>query len=159
MDIVLRASVMFAIAYLLLRLLGKRELGQLTPFDFLTIVVIGDLIQQGVTHNDFSMTGATLAISTFAFWSLVLGWVGYLFPRAGRVLDGKASLIISNGEIIDPALRRERLSVDEVRSEMRLAGISDVSDVRFAVLEPNGKISFVRAENERGAGQAGQKDG
>ena len=79
MDIVLRATVMFAILFLLLRLLGKRELGQMTPFEFVVLVVMGDLIQQGVTHNDFSLTGATLAIVTFAFWGLVLSWVTFCF--------------------------------------------------------------------------------
>ena len=74
MDIVMRATAMFAVVFLLLRLLGKRELGQMTPFEVVSLVVIGDLIQQGITHNDFSLTGATLAISTFAFWSVVLGW-------------------------------------------------------------------------------------
>lgn len=78
MDIVLRATVMFFILFLLIRLLGKRELGQMTPFELVVLVVLGDLIQQGVTHNDFSLTGATLAISTFAFWALVLSWTAYL---------------------------------------------------------------------------------
>src|SRR3546814_8680912 len=75
MDIVLRASIMFVVLYLLLRLLGKRELSQMTPFEFVVLVVMGDLIQQGVTQNDFSVTGATLAIVTFAFWGLLLSWV------------------------------------------------------------------------------------
>src|SRR3546814_13274134 len=75
MDIVLRASIMFVVLYLLLRLLGKRELSQMTPFEFVVLVVMGDLIQQGVTQNDFSVTGATLAIVTFAFWGLLLCWV------------------------------------------------------------------------------------
>jgi uncharacterized membrane protein YcaP (DUF421 family) len=75
MDIVLRATAMFVIVFLLLRLLGKRELGQLAPFELVTLVVIGDLIQQGVTHNDFSITGATLAIGTFAFWTVVMDLV------------------------------------------------------------------------------------
>ena len=88
MDIVLRATVMFFILFLLIRLLGKRELGQMTPFEFVVLVVLGDLIQQGVTHNDFSLTGATLAICTFAFWALVLSWTAYLFPRAKNLLEG-----------------------------------------------------------------------
>lgn len=74
MDIVLRASLMFFILYILLRVLGKRELSQMTPFELVTLIVLGDLIQQGVTHNDFSLTGATLAICTFAFWGLVMSW-------------------------------------------------------------------------------------
>src|SRR3546814_18855503 len=82
MDIVLRATAMFFILFLLIRLLGKRELGQMTPFELVVLVVLGDLIQQGVTHNDFSLTGATLALCTFAFWALILSWTTYLFPRA-----------------------------------------------------------------------------
>ena len=84
MDIVIRATVMFAILFALLRLLGKRELGQMTPFELVMLVVLGDLIQQGVTHNDFSLTGASLAIGTFAFWTVVLGWVVYRWPRAQK---------------------------------------------------------------------------
>ena len=122
MDVVLRATAMFAVVYVLLRLLGKRELGQMTPFDFVTIVVMGDLIQQGITHNDFSLTGATLAISTFAFWSLVLGWAGYLFPPARRVLEGEPKLVARDGAFLDAALKHDRLTRAEVESEMRLAG-------------------------------------
>ena len=144
MDVVLRATAMFAVVYILLRLLGKRELGQMTPFDFVTVVVIGDLIQQGITHNDFSITGATLAISTFAFWSLVLGWASYLFPPARKFLDGEPKLIVRDGQILDGAMRHDRLTREEVESEMRLAGIARVEDVAYAVLEPVGKISFVK---------------
>ncbi len=144
MDVVLRATAMFAVVFVLLRLLGKREMGQMTPFDFVTIVVIGDLIQQGITHNDFSLTGATLAISTFAFWSLVLGWAEYLFPPARKVLDGEPRLIIRDGAVLTGALRHDRLTIDEVESEMRLAGIGNISEVGMAVLEPSGKISFIK---------------
>ena len=69
MDIVLRATVMFLVVFGLLRLLGKRELSQISPFELVVLVVLGDLIQQGITHNDFSLSGATLAIVTFGFWS------------------------------------------------------------------------------------------
>ena len=74
MDIVLRATVIFLALYVLVRLMGKRELGQMTPFELIVLVVIGDLIQQGVTQNDFSLTGAIIAVSTIAFWALVISW-------------------------------------------------------------------------------------
>ena len=143
MDIVLRATAMFAIVYLLLRLLGKRELGQLTPFDVVMLVTIGDLIQQGVTHNDFSITGATLAIATFAFWSVILSWISYLSPRLERMLEGEPQVIVRDGEILRVNLRRDRLTLSEIESEMRLAGISSLQDVAWAIIEPNGKISFI----------------
>jgi len=152
MQIVLRASVMFAVLYLLVRLLGKRELGQMTPFEFIVMVVIGDLIQQGVTQNDFSVTGATLAVGTFAFWGLVLSWLSYLSPKAARVLEGEPRVIVRHGEIIDANRHRDRLTRSEIESEMRLAGIASLADVAWAVLEPNGKISFIRREQGGAAG-------
>ena len=153
MDIVLRATGMFIIVYLLLRLLGKRELGQMTPFEFITLVVMGDLIQQGVTQTDFSLTGATLAIATFAFWGVVLSWISYLFPRAERVLDGEARVLIRNGELLEKNLKRDRMTRSEIESEMRLEGIASMQDVAWALLEPNGKISFIRRD-DAGANKA-----
>lgn len=144
MEVVLRATAMFAIVYLLVRLLGKRELGQMTPFEFIVMVVIGDLIQQGVTQNDFSLTGAALAIGTFAFWGLVLSWMSYLSPRAARLLEGEPRVIVHHGRVLADSLRRDRLTRAEIESEMRLAGIASLGDVAWAVLEPNGKISFIR---------------
>ena len=146
MDIVLRATVMFAILFGLLRLMGKRELGQMTPFELVMLVVVGDLIQQGITHNDFSLTGATLAIATFAFWTVVLGWVVYLSPRAQRMVEGTPRVLIRDGALVEGNLRRDRLTRTEIESEMRLAGIAHLKDVAWAILEPEGKISFIRSD-------------
>lgn len=154
MQIVLRATVMFAVLYLLVRLLGKRELGQMTPFEFIVMVVFGDLIQQGVTQNDFSLTGATLAVCTFAFWGLVLSWASYLSPKAEKVLEGEPRVIVRHGEILDINRHRDRLTRGEIESEMRLAGIAALEDVAWAVLEPSGKISFIK--RERAANAAAQ---
>ncbi len=154
MEVVLRASVMFAVVYLMVRLLGKRELGQMTPFEFIGMVVIGDLLQQGVTQNDFSLTGATLAISTFAFWALVLSWISYLSPKAAKVLEGEPRVIVRHGELLHQNTRRDRLTRAEIESEMRLAGIASLDEVAWAVLEPNGKISFIKRE---GAGDPARR--
>jgi uncharacterized membrane protein YcaP (DUF421 family) len=148
MDIVLRATVIFIALYLLVRLMGKRELGQMTPFELIVLVVIGDLIQQGVTQNDFSLTGAIIAISTIAFLALVMSWASYLWPRAERLLEGEPRVIVRDGELLTSNLRRNRLTASEIESEMRLAGIAHMRDVKWAILEPRGKISFI----ERGDG-------
>lgn len=147
MDIVLRATFMFFAVFLLLRLLGKRELGQMTPFEMVTLVVMGDLIQQGITHNDFSVTGAVLAIGTFAFWGVAIGWLVYLFPRLKAAFEGEPRVIIRRGELLRDNLRRDRMTVAEVESEMRLAGIARVADVDWAILEPSGKVSFIRRDD------------
>jgi uncharacterized membrane protein YcaP (DUF421 family) len=142
MDIVLRATVIFIALYLLVRLMGKRELGQMTPFELIVLVVIGDLIQQGVTQNDFSLTGAIIAISTIAFLALLMSWASYMWPWAERLLEGEPRVIVRDGEVLKSNLRRNRLTVSEIESEMRLAGIS--SHVAWAILEPRGKISFIQ---------------
>ncbi len=154
MDIVIRASVMFGILFGLLRLMGKRELGQMTPFELVMLVVLGDLIQQGITHNDFSLTGATLAIATFAFWASVLGWVSYRWPRAERAIEGEPRVLIRDGAWSEANMKRDRLTRREVESEMRLAGIACVRDVAWAILEPEGRISFIR----RGDGEPAQAE-
>jgi uncharacterized membrane protein YcaP (DUF421 family) len=153
MDIVIRATAMFFIMFLLLRLLGKRELGQMTPFELVVLIVMGDLIQQGVTHNDFSLTGATLAIATFAFWGLVLSWLSFLSPRAEKLLEGEPRVIIRDGVVMQHNLLRDRMTRTEVEAEMRLAGIAHVSEVAWGILETNGKISFIKRAPDAEAGR------
>ena len=144
MDIVARAAVMFFVLYVLLRIMGKRELGQLTPFELVVMIVLGDLIQQAVTHNDFSLTGAILAVSTFAFLAIAMSWLTYLSPRAEKLLDGEPRVVIRNGKLLKENLRRDRMTQSEVESEMRLAGIATMDQVAWAILEPQGKISFIK---------------
>jgi len=151
MDIVIRASVMFAVMYLLLRLLGKRELTQMTPFELVVLIVMGDLIQQGVTHNDFSLTGATLAITTFGFWSLILAWLSHRFRKAEKLLDGEPAVLVRDGDILGGNLDSNRITMSELEAEMRLAGIAHLREVAWAILEPEGKISFIEKRPDRGA--------
>ena len=146
MDIVARAAVMFFVLYVLLRVMGKRELGQLTPFELVVMIVLGDLIQQAVTHNDFSLTGAILAVSTFAFLAIAMSWLTYLSPRAEKLLDGEPRVVIRNGKLLKENLRRDRMTQSEVESEMRLAGIATMDQVAWAILEPQGKISFIKKD-------------
>lgn len=148
MDIIVRAAIMFVFLFLLLRLMGKRELGQMTPFELVVIIVMGDLIQQAVTQADTSLTGAILAVSTFAFLAVLLSWVSYRFPATQKLLDGEPRLIVRDGQVINSALVRDRMTEDEIRSEMRLAGIARLDMVAAAILEPNGKISFIRRDGE-----------
>jgi len=144
MDIVLRATVIFLALYVLVRLMGKRELGQMTPFELIVLIVIGDLIQQGVMQNDFSLTGAIIAISTIALLALLMSWATYLWPWAERVLEGEPRVVVRDGEILTDNLRRNRLTKAEIESEMRLAGIGQLSEVAWAILETRGKISFIK---------------
>jgi uncharacterized membrane protein YcaP (DUF421 family) len=154
MDIVIRATVMFAALYGLIRLLGKRELSQITPFELIVLIVMGDLIQQGVTHSDYSLTGAVLAVVTFAFWSLALNWLTFRLPSTERWLEGEPSVLVRAGELVMHNLRRNRMTRSEVEAEMRLSGIAHLSDVSWAILEVDGKISFIRRSVAPGRSEA-----
>lgn len=148
MDIVLRASAIFILLYVLLRLYGKRQLGQMTPFEFVALVVIGDFVQQAITHNDFSVTGGVLAVATFGFWSLVLGWISYRSDTMRRLLEGEPRILIREGRMLDKVLERDKVTEAEVLSEMRLAGIARVEEVEWGILEPSGKISFLKRDDQ-----------
>jgi len=150
MDIVARATIMFFLLFAMLRFLGRRELAEITPFEMILMIVLGDLIQQAVTQDDFSVTGAALAIATIAFWALALSWLTFLSPKAEEILEGRPLVIIRDGELITENLSAHRLSKLELDSEMRLAGIASLGQVAWGILEPQGKISFIRKNNAAG---------
>ncbi|HET9185049.1 MAG TPA: YetF domain-containing protein [Solirubrobacterales bacterium] len=143
MDIVIRAAVVFLFLYVLMRMLGRRELGSMEPFDIILLVVIGDLVQQGVTQSDYSVTGAVLAVSTIALLTVLFSWVNYRSERLRPILAGEPIVLIEDGKLIERNLRRQRLTVGEIETEARLEQITSLRDVRWAILETNGKVSFV----------------
>jgi uncharacterized membrane protein YcaP (DUF421 family) len=144
MEIILRATVIFLFLLLLTRGMKRRTLAELAPFELLLLVTLGDIVQQGITQEDYSLTGAMLAIATFAFWITVLSYVTWRSRRLAGIIQGVPLVIIQDGAVIEPTLRAERLPVDEVREAARQRGIRDFAEVKLAVLEPTGRISFIR---------------
>lgn len=145
MEIVLRASVIFFFMFVLTRGMKRRALGDMAPFEMLLLVTIGDFVQQGVTQEDMSVTGAVLAVSTFAFWISVFTYASWKSKRLNTVISGEPLIIVRDGVPIDRALAIEQLPLDEVREAARQEGIEDLADVKLAVLETSGRISFIKA--------------
>jgi uncharacterized membrane protein YcaP (DUF421 family) len=145
MDLVLRATVIFAFVLVLTRIIGKRELGSLQPFDLILLIVLGDALQQGLTQDDYSLTGAILVVGTIAVLQVFVSWISYRFPRSRPVLDGEPIVIVQDGKVIERNLKRERLTVAEITEAARKQQIAHLADVRFAVLETDGEISFIKA--------------
>jgi uncharacterized membrane protein YcaP (DUF421 family) len=143
MDIVLRCAFVFVFVFVLMRALGRRELSHLQPFDLVLLVVLGDLITQGVLQSDMSVTGSMLAVGTFAMLSVGVSYLSFRFQRVRPILEGEPIVIVQDGRAIEPNLRRERLTLDDVHEEARLQGIAALKDVRWAVLETSGRISFI----------------
>jgi uncharacterized membrane protein YcaP (DUF421 family) len=143
MDIALRAIVIFFFVFLLTRVMGRRELSQLGPFDLILLVVVGDAVQQGLTQDDYSVTGAMIAVGMIAGLQVLLSYASFRFRGLRRVLEGEPIVLVQDGKPIERNLKRERLVLEEVMEEARQQQIASLDDVRWAVLEASGKISFI----------------
>ena len=143
MEIIIRATVVYVLLFLLMRGLKKRALAEMSPFEMILLVTFGDIVQQGVTQEDYSLTGTALAAGTFAFWVSVMTWASWRSDRMRRLLEGVPLIVVENGKPVDQTLRLEQLPLDEVMEAARQQGIKDLADVRLCVLEPSGKLSFI----------------
>jgi uncharacterized membrane protein YcaP (DUF421 family) len=145
MDLVLRAFVVFAFIYLITRIVGRRELGSAEPFDLILLVVLGDLVQQGVTQSDYSLTGAILVISTFTILTVFVSFLSVKVPLLRPVLDGDPLILVENGKPNTANLKRQRLDLGEVLAEARLQQVTRLEDIGWAILESSGQISIIPA--------------
>jgi uncharacterized membrane protein YcaP (DUF421 family) len=143
MDLVIRATAIFFFIFLVMRVAGRRELGTLEPFDLILLVVLGDLVQQGITQSDQSVTGTLTVISTIALLSVGVSWISFRFRGVRPVTEGEPVVLVRDGEPIERNLRRERITLDDIREEARAAQIESVADLRWAILEDNGHISCI----------------
>jgi uncharacterized membrane protein YcaP (DUF421 family) len=142
MDLVFRTVFVFILIFVVTRAVGRRELSSMEPFDMILLIVIGDLVQQGVTQSDYSLAGATTVIATLAVLTVLTAWLSFRVRRLRPLLEGDPIVIMSDGRLHERTLHRQRMTVDELEAEARLQQITSLDDVRFAVLETNGKISF-----------------
>ena len=143
MDIVVRAFLAFCFVFLLTRLIGRRELSSLQPFDLMLLVVVGDLIQQGVTQNDLSFTGLLLAVGVFGLLTLTTSYLGFRFRRVRPLLEPEPLILVEDGKVIEKNLRRERLTRDDLNAQARISQIASLDEVQWAIFEPSGSISFI----------------
>jgi uncharacterized membrane protein YcaP (DUF421 family) len=143
MDLVIRAVVIFFFVFLVTRIVGRRELSSLEPFDLILIIVMGDLVQQGITQSDQSVTGAVIVISTIALLSVAVSWASFRWRRLRLLTDGEPLVLIEDGEVIERNLRRERLTREDIEEEAREQQIASLGDIRWAILENGGQISFI----------------
>ena len=143
MDLVLRALVLFGGVYVLLRAVGRRELAQMEPIDFVLLIVLGDAIQQGLTQDDYSVTGAFITIFSIAGIQVALGYAAFRSKKVRSVLEGEPVVLIEDGRLIERNLRRARIAPEELAEEARQSQLLSLRDVQWAVLETSGKVSII----------------
>ncbi|MEF9874388.1 MULTISPECIES: DUF421 domain-containing protein [Actinomycetes] len=148
MEIVIRAATAFIILWLVTRAAGRSTLGELSSFELVLFVVLGDLVQQGITMEDRSLTGSLLAVFTMVVLAAALNFANMRWPKLGKLMQGRPIVLVRDGVLDRKALHNERIGLDELSMLARQAGIENYSSIRLAILEASGKISFFTQEAE-----------
>jgi uncharacterized membrane protein YcaP (DUF421 family) len=146
MQIVVRAFVMYVFILVLLRGLGKKELSSLSAFEVVLLVVMGDLVQQGVTLEDQSLTGSMLAIGTIGLLVMAASYASFRWTRTRHLIEGLPVVVVRDGEPVEATLRRERLDIEELFGAARAQGIADLREIAVGLLEADGKFSFIKVD-------------
>lgn len=148
MEIVVRAIVVFAFLWLITRAVGRSTLGELSTFELVLFIVMGDLVQGAVTQQDTSVTGAVLAVGTFTLLTVALSWLSWRWPKRLRFIRGEPVVVLRDGEPRMKVLADQRLALADLVTSARQQGVRRLSDVEIAVLETDGRISFFTYEDD-----------
>jgi len=148
METVPRIALAYVVIMIGFRIMGKRELSQLSPFELVTLLLIPEIFAQAIIGEDFSMTNAVVAFTTLLALVFVTSVMAHRSRRFGTILEAQPSVLVAHGELVETNLNRERITPDELYSELRMSGLEDLSLVKWAILESDGNISVVRADGQ-----------
>ncbi len=142
MILVVHALAVYLLLMFVIRVMGKRELTEMSAFDLVILFLVGDLIAEAVISEDTSVTGAVIVVGVFALLTIALSWVSLHSRRVEHALDGVPTIVVRDGEPDFAAMKRERVSLDDLNEAARGQSIRRLSDIELAVLESDGKFSF-----------------
>jgi uncharacterized membrane protein YcaP (DUF421 family) len=148
MEIVVRAAILFAFLWLVTRVVGRSTLGELSTFELLLYVTMGDLVQQGVTQQDYSVTAAVLAVGVFALLTIALSYASWRLPKLRPMIRGRPVIVVRDGSPLTDEMARQRMPFDDLVEAAREQGIRRISDIEIAVLETNGRLSFFTSNDD-----------
>ena len=146
-DIAIRTSIVYLALLVGLRLTGQRQLGQMSSFDLVLLLIISNAVQNAMVGPDTSLLGGLVAAAILIFWHQVIDRVRRTSRRASRLIAGEGIMLINNGNVLGEHLVRAGLTMDEVQQALREHGVGRIADVRLAVLEPDGAISVIRFDD------------
>ena len=138
-----RSVIVYCFLLAAFRLTGKRQVGQLSPFDLVVLLIISNVLQNAAIGNDNSLTGGLLGATAILALNWVVTEITYRSKRARRLLEAEPAMLIHNGRVLHANLQRERITMDELLAALRRNGLLEPSQVRFAVLEENGNVSVI----------------
>jgi uncharacterized membrane protein YcaP (DUF421 family) len=147
LEIVLRTTVVYVLVLVGIRLTGKREVGQMTPFDLTLLLLLSNSVQNAMTGPDTSLVGGAVAALVLLVLNYVLAEVSGLNRRFRKLIQGSPTLLIHNGECIATHIAKEHISMDELNRALREHGVNSIEDVSLAVLEVDGAISVLKYDD------------
>jgi uncharacterized membrane protein YcaP (DUF421 family) len=150
METVMRVVLIYLFLMVALRLMGKREFGELAPFDFVVLLLIPEMFSQAILREDFSLTNAVVAVSTLLTLVFATSLLNYRFRAFGRMVAGAPAVLVRHGLLVPKHLDRERVSPGEVLDAMHAAGLHRMNEVRWAILETDGRITVIPWEPSGG---------
>lgn len=144
MESVLRAAAIYLFLLVVFRIAGKRSLAQITTFDFILLLIIGEATQQALLGDDYSVVNACIVIATLIVLEIGLSYVAARSPAVNRVVEGLPLIIVDDGRVLKDRLQRERLDESEILAAAReLHGLQRLEDIKYAVLERSGGITII----------------
>jgi uncharacterized membrane protein YcaP (DUF421 family) len=149
MDVVARIAIVYLFLLGGLRVMGKREFGQLAPMELVSLLLIPEILSASLLREDFSLSAAIVGSCTLLLCVFVTSILSQRSRRFEQVLQGRPAVLVSNGKLITRTLELERVTTDDLYAEMRHAGLSELSQVRWAVLEGDGKIAIIPVDSAR----------
>jgi uncharacterized membrane protein YcaP (DUF421 family) len=148
METILRVAAIYVFVMLSLRLMGKREFGQLSPFELVTLLLIPEIAAQSLVREDFSLTNAMVGLSTLFLLVFLTSLATHVSRRAEDIIGGEPSVLVSQGALVTEAMHRARITPGEIFGEMHKVGLHSLEQIRWAILENDGKISIIPARAE-----------
>jgi uncharacterized membrane protein YcaP (DUF421 family) len=143
METVIRVTLIYLFILVTLRIMGKREFGQLSPLELVTLLMIPELVTQALNREDYSLTNAIVGVTTLLALVFLTSQAVHLSKTAEKLISGQPVILISRGTVLEDNLNRERISPEEIFTEMHKAGLHELDQVRWAILETDGKISLI----------------
>ncbi|XLY86166.1 DUF421 domain-containing protein [Ectopseudomonas mendocina] len=149
MDAVLRAGAIYLVLLILFKLSGRRSLAQLTTFDFVLLLIIGEATQQALLGEDFSVTNMVLVVATLIVLDVGASLLKRRNDRLARLLDGSPTIIVEDGVLMQWRMDKARLTLEDIMESARESGLERLEQIRYAIVERNGKISIIQRSAEK----------
>lgn len=148
-EVIIRISISFLALLALTRLMGRKEISQMTFFNFVSAIAIGTIAGALVTTSDFSIRNGLIALTGWSLFTILMGYIDIKSKKARKLIEGQPMIVVKDGMIMEESLRKMRLDIDELRSLLRKKNVFSLADVDYAIFETNGKLSVLKKENKK----------